>query len=120
MQLIKWEKIRTEIECAKDIETLTAMKNKLRAYQILAEQSKQSQEVQSKIAIYKARADRKCGEWLQVNIEHDSNQYAGNKALPALKDIGITKNESSRLQKIAAIPEDRFEGILQEAVFTSR
>jgi hypothetical protein len=68
----------------------------------------------------KARADRKCGEWLQVNIEHDSNQYAGNKALPALKDIGITKNESSRLQKIAAIPEDKFEDILQEAVFTSR
>jgi hypothetical protein len=148
MQLIKWEKIRTEIECAKDIETLTAMKNKLRAYQILAEQSKQSQEVQSKIAIYKARADRKCGEWLQVNVKHEGagglrkskcpncNGYGyvdankeyicpmcdgtkkielGNNSLPNLNSIGITKNESSRLQKIAAIPEDKFEDILQEA-----
>lgn len=45
-------------------------------------------EVQAKISIYKARADRKCGEWLKENVKHDSNQYiAGNNTLPALKDI---------------------------------
>ena len=59
MQLVKWDKIKTAIETATDIQELTALKNKLRAYQILAEQSKQSQDVQAKIAIYKARADRK-------------------------------------------------------------
>jgi hypothetical protein len=114
MQLIKWDKIRTEIECAKDIEELTAMKNKLRAYQILAEQSKQSQEVQSKIAIYKARADRKCGEWLQANIKQGQRVDLSNSST-SLKDLGVTRDESSRLQKIAAIPEEKFEDILQEA-----
>jgi 16S rRNA G966 N2-methylase RsmD len=32
-----------------------------------------------------------------------------------LQNLGITKNESSLLQKIASIPEDKFEQILQEA-----
>src|SRR4030042_942282 len=109
MQLIKWDKIRTEIECAKDIETLTAMKDKLRAYQILAEQSKQSQEVQAKIAIYKARVDRKCGEWLKENVELGRPEKRSSSSTIILKDIGITKDESSRLQKIASIPADKFE-----------
>ena len=40
--IIKWDKIRTEIETSKDIDVLLNLKDKLRAYQILAEQSKQS------------------------------------------------------------------------------
>lgn len=115
MDLIRWDKIRTAIETTKDIETLTKIKDRLRAYQILAEQSKQSQEVQAKIAIYKARADRKCGEWLAENIRRGNpEQLKGNNIVP-LKSIGVSKNESSRLQKIASIPDEKFEGILREA-----
>jgi dTDP-4-amino-4,6-dideoxygalactose transaminase len=40
-------------ETAKDIETLTNLKDKLRAYQILADQSKQSQEVQDKLGQFR-------------------------------------------------------------------
>ncbi len=112
--IIKWDEIRNSIETAKDIETLTNLKDKLRAYQILAEQSKQSSEVQSKIAIYKARADRKCGEWLKDNIKHEGggtpSQYT-----TVTKDLGINRSESSRLQKIADIPAEKFESILLEA-----
>lgn len=120
MQLIKWDKIRHQIEEAKDIKELTNLKDKLRAYQILAEQSRQSQEVQAKIAIYKARADRKCGEWLKDNIKQGnikgSNQRENVRSRDVtLQSVGVTKNESSRLQKIADIPEDKFEGILLEA-----
>lgn len=118
-ELIQWDKIRTAIETSKDIEVLTALKNKLRAYQVLAEQSKQSAEVQAKIAIYKARADRKCGEWLKGNIKHEGAKGIGKKVsnnmLPTLDELKITRNESSRLQRIAEIPEAKFESILQEA-----
>lgn len=113
-ELIKWDKIRTQIETAKDIETLVGLKDKLRAYQILAEQSKQSQEVQAKIAIYKARADRKCGEWLKENIKQGQRSDLLQDAT-SLKDLKLNRTESSRLQKIANIPEDKFEKILIEA-----
>jgi len=116
MQLVKWDHIRNQIETAKDIEVLTDIKNKLRAYQILAQQSKQSQEVQAKIAIYKARADRKCGEWLKDNIKHGGqNKKAKLQNETSLSDININKTESHRLQKIADIPENKFDDILQEA-----
>ena len=111
--LIQWDKIRTTIETTKDIETLTKIKNRLRAYQILAEQSKASQEVQAKIAIYKARADRKCGEWLSDNIKHEGGKPS--QGVTVTKELGLNRQESSRFQKIAAIPESKFEGILQEA-----
>jgi hypothetical protein len=114
MQLIKWDNIRTQIETAKDIETLVGLKDKLRAYQILAEQSRQSQEVQAKIAIYKARADRKCGEWLKENIKAGNPQLLQDATI-RLNDLKINRTESSRLQKIADIPENKFESILQEA-----
>lgn len=117
MQLIKWDEIRTAIETSKDIEQLTAIKDRLRAYQVLAEQSKQSMEVQAKIAIYKARADRKCGEWLKNNVKQGGinkfNKEEGNNIV--LSSIGVSKNESSRLQKIADIDDSTFESILTQA-----
>lgn len=120
LSIIKWDKIRHEIETSKDIDVLINMKDRLKAYQVLAEQSKQSAEVQSKIAIYKARADRKCGEWLAENVRKGNEQGSNQRDIVKSKDvtlqnIGVTKNESSRLQKIAAIPEEKFEEILQEA-----
>jgi len=79
------------------------------------QQSKQSQEVQAKIAIYKARADRKCGEWLKSNLRKEGNPQWSQHSTIGLKDANITKSESSRLQKIADIPEGTFEEILQQA-----
>jgi len=113
-ELIKWDNIRTQIETADDIETLTNLKDKLRAYQILAEQSKQSQEVQSKIAIYLSRADRKCGEWLKENVKAGNPQLSQVTTI-GLKQLKLSRSESSRLQKIADIPADKFETILTEA-----
>jgi len=55
MQLIKWDKIRTAIETTKDIETLTKIKDRLRAYQMLAEQSKASQDVQARRVVIESR-----------------------------------------------------------------
>lgn len=119
-ELVRWDAISREIETAKDIEVLLNMKDKLRAYQVLAEQSRQSAEVQAKIAIYKARADRKCGEWLKENVKQGGehgNQYkkVAKSQDVTLANIGVSKNESSRLQKIAAIPDKKFEAILLEA-----
>jgi len=59
-------------------------------------------------------AYRKCGEWLQENIKQGRPEK-GSNTQPFLSDIGINKTESHRLQKIASIPEEKFEGILQEA-----
>jgi len=53
-----------------------------------------------KIAIYKARADRKCGEWLAENIKVGNPQLSQHRII-GLKELNVSLNESSRLQKIA-------------------
>jgi len=49
-------------------------------------------------------ADRKCGEWLRENVKAGNPQLSSGSTI-GLKDLGVTRDESSRLQKIAEIPE---------------
>ena len=56
------------------------------------------------------RHDRKCGEWLKENVKQGGehgNQYkkVAKSQDVTLANIGVSKMESSRLQKIAAIPD---------------
>ena len=46
-------------------------------------------------------AERRAGEMLKT-LEK-KNQHAGNTMLPALSDVGVTKMQSSRWQKLASI-----------------
>lgn len=119
--LIRWDKLRTEIEQAKDIQELSAMSNKLEAIRIMAKQSKASLEVQNKIAEYRLRVERKKGEWLKENIQHDGAKGIGvSTESTHLKDIGITRDESSKSQRIANLDEKQFEEYIQETKETNK
>ena len=120
-ELINFERMKTEIAEAKDIETLQNMSDKLEAMRILAKQSKQSLEVQNKIAEYRLRVERKKGQWLDENIKVGVNQWVSNDTTPSIKldDLGITRDESSRAQKIAALKEDDFEQYINETKETN-
>jgi hypothetical protein len=68
---------------------------------------------------------RKCGEWLAENVKQGNEKGSNQRDVVKSKDItlqniGVNKNESSRLQKIAAIPENKFERILQESEAENR
>ncbi len=54
------------------------------------------------------------GEWLKGNIKNGQRSDL-SKDVTGLKELGVSRNESSRLQRIAEIPEAKFESILQEA-----
>ena len=50
--------------------------------------------------------DRKCGEWLKENVKQGGDKRWHPKSQDVtLDNIGVSKMESSRLQKIAAIPD---------------
>ena len=59
--------------------------------------------------------DRKIGEWLKENIKVGNPQLSQDVTIAKLSDIKINRMESSRLQKIADIPEEQFEEILVQA-----
>ena len=53
------------------------------------------------------------------------NQYTGpvpkkDQSTPTLTDIGIDKKLSARAQKLAAVPEEKFEGMIGECCFLAK
>jgi N6-adenosine-specific RNA methylase IME4 len=125
--LVEWDKIRTQIEEAKDIQTLSSMSDSLEAMRVWAKQSKQSLEVQNKIAEYRLRIERKKGEWLKDNIRvgnpSGSNQYTELSTvttIPTLADIGISRDESSKAQMIAKLDNEQFENYIEETKATNK
>lgn len=69
------------------------------------------------------RAERRMGEALRdaekpkgggdQRSDHRSASTTGEKSAPTLAEIGITKDQSSRYQQIAAIPQETFETAIE-------
>ena len=117
--LIRWNDISQAIAQAQDINQLNNLRLKLETIRILAKQSKQGLETQNRIAEFRLRIDRKRGEWLLENIVQSgngSNQFEKQEVKSSrftLATAGVTKMESSTLQRIARIPDAEFEKHLE-------
>src|SRR5262249_31529313 len=82
--------------------------------------SRQARNVDNEIKAIeiRIRAERRCGELLREMEKAKGSQGSGSNqhevrshdaTAPTLSDLGITKSQSSRWQKLAAIPEADFE-----------
>jgi N6-adenosine-specific RNA methylase IME4 len=125
--LIKWEKLSYEIEQAKDFDTIQSLLDRIKVYQTAARQSKQSLETQNKIAIYRLKLERKKGDWLNENLTPGnptgSNQYehkSGNLDNIKLSTLGISFNESANSRRIAEIPEEIFNEVIDETLSNNK
>ncbi|MEK6884552.1 MAG: MT-A70 family methyltransferase [Nanoarchaeota archaeon] len=119
MDLIKWDVLRGEIDNAKDFQILMNLSDKLEAFRIYAKQSKQSLDVQNSIAEYRLRIERKKGEWLQQNIQRGQGATLMSTD-STLKDIGVSRDESSNAQRIAKLDKQEFEQYIQETKNTNK
>ena len=97
----------------KTIESGINYLNKVKAIEVWAKAEKKDAELQNMIAEQKIRTQRILGQLLKDN-EVSKNGYGDQKSgskdtTPKLHDYGITKDQSSTFQKIAALPEEIFE-----------
>jgi len=115
MQLIKWDKAKQAIIEAKSVDEVKDLRDKAEAMRAYAKQAGESLEVQNNIAEIKLRAERKVGELLKETELHQHRPK--EKACPEgtlndktkLSDLGISRKQSSRWQKIADVSDHRFE-----------
>src|SRR5579872_1142924 len=66
----------------------------------------------------KLRAERKAGQFLKDTPKQRPGEYKRlhhATVQPSLREIGIDRTESSRWQKLAGIPEKKFESYLEES-----
>lgn len=121
--LVKYDAARYALQQAVEIDEVKEIRDKAEAMAAYARQAKDTEMIQWVTEI-KVRAERKAGEMLSSMEKHPgakgvgSNQHevrSHDVTAPKLSDLGITKNESSRWQKLAAIPETRFEQAVSAA-----
>ena len=114
--LSKAGKVLAEATALDEVKDLRDKAAAVRAY---VKKARLGQKLVVEAAVIKLRAERRIGEMLQsIDLAHSArgNQYtgpvepvAGEEAPILLRDLGITKSDSSRSQRIADLPANVFE-----------
>lgn len=111
---------------AQTVDQVKELRDQAEVVKSYAKKAKLGQHIIVEASMIKVQAERKLGQMLRsVNLADSApgNQYTGPVQSPLngmpenvvyLRDLGITKSESSRSQLIASIPEDVFQHFLKE------
>lgn len=125
--LVLRENAKQQLAEIKTIETGINYLNKVKAIEVWAKAEKKDAELQNMIAEQKIRTQRILGQLLKESgVSKNAGAVKGNQYTAKLdlvnkpnqvqlKDFGITKDQSSTFQKIAALPEDIFENEIANA-----
>lgn len=112
--LANLDKAKLLIEQARDITEVLQIREKAIAVQAYA-QARKSDELAKLALVVKLRTERKAGQFLKEmkkdgKLKHGGqNKKARSQIDNSLNDLKINPSESSRWQKMAAIPEKKFE-----------
>jgi hypothetical protein len=119
MQLARYEAARTALAEAHRVDEVKDIRDKAEAMAAYARQAKDSELIEYATEI-KVRAERRCGELLTVSVEHGGDRRSESRSkAPTLNDMGLTRDESSRYQQLAAMPDDHFETAVATAKATA-
>lgn len=118
-QLAKYEAARQALTEAVMFDEVMNIRNVAEQAALYAKQANDTDLIQKATEI-KVRAERKAGEMLRKAKEVGDLRSVGNPQLSSdttigLSDIGITRDQSSRYQKLAAMPEEHFETAVETA-----
>lgn len=121
------EDAQRQLAAIKTIDAGAEYLSKVKALEAYARATKQDAEIVLMVQEQKLRSMRILGKLLEETELNKGASEGGEKdgprghylvprdERPRLSDLGITKNESSAYQKIAAIPQEMFEQQIEEA-----
>lgn len=124
MQLVRYEAARQAIAEYKSVDEVKDFRDKALAIEAYAKQAN-DYELERDAAIARVRAERRCGELLAEmdkakgtdygGTGHDTRAARGSYSPPrTLSDMGITYDQSSKWQRLAAVPEAEFEAAINQ------
>jgi len=124
VRLVKYDAARNGLAEAHRVDEVKDIRDKALAMKAYAQQAKDDSLLVMATEI-KARAEGRAGELLREMDKRLGAKGIGKKvqsprndATPSLRDLGISLNQSSAWQRIAAIPEERFETLIAQAAET--
>jgi hypothetical protein len=118
-QLARYEHARTALAECYRVDEVKDIRDKAEAMAAYARQAKDSELIQYATEI-KVRAERRCGELLATTVQHGGDRKTESRSnAPTLIDMGLTRDESSRYQQLAAMPDEHFETAVATAKATA-
>jgi len=121
--LVKYDAMILAIEACERIDEVKSIIDKARALEVYAAQAMNT-EAEAKAARIRIRAERKTGELIAEGQRSGQMQTAGDNAgahrgkqrsscgTTTLRDFGISRDQSSRWQRLAEIPKKEFDEAL--------
>ena len=101
---------RSALAEATDLPTVASLIDRLEVIRVAARKARQSLDAQNDWAVVKLEAERRAGRML-AELRQRGDLRAGRPnadGVSALAELGIGQQQSSRWQRLAAVPEDRF------------
>ena len=109
--LVKYDAMCQAIDAAYEVDEVKAIRDKAVAMEAYFQQAK-NVEAERRACEIRLRAERKAGELLSKTDMSKGAADTRSPQVTTLKERGITKNQSSRWQAVANVPENDFEAAL--------
>jgi len=129
-ELILLNKATRTLAQATTIDEVKDLRDKATAVKAYIQKAQLGQQLLIDAAVFRLRAERRLGEMLvalQLADAAPGNQYTDSQdpsTMPSdtvfLRDLGISKQDSSRSQRIAGLPHETFEQYLTESAAAQR
>ncbi len=114
--LTNYDALKAALAATVEFDEVKAIRDRAEALRVYTQQIGESPALQNQIAEIRIRAERRAGELLREMPKRKGaagGRDARSSSTTTLEDLGISKDQSSRYQKLAAIPEDDFEQRLE-------
>ena len=111
--LVHYDAMRRELALAHDLDEVKDIRDKAEALRMYAKQARLGLHDQNRMAEIKLRAERRAGELLAETVRPGNPQLSHDAIIRTLPK-GVSLSQSSRWQRIAAIPQDEFEQHIED------
>lgn len=129
MELVLYGNARTALAALHSVDEIKNIRDKAEAMAAYARQAKDNELIQYATEI-KVRAEQRCGEMLRDQPKNKGVSAGGERnaagrtvrladSTPTLADLGLTRDESSRYQQLAAMSVEHFEAAIATAKATA-